>query len=68
MWRQAEAKAVELRLDLNKMGLDAMRLSEKQKRDAVLAYQLLGDSASLLDAVRFYLSDIRSLAIGLNQR
>jgi len=48
-------EAQKLRIERNKIGTDALRLNEKQKKEAVLAYQKLNGRATLVDAVETFL-------------
>ena len=53
--KEALFEARKLRIERNKIGADALRLNEKQKKEAVLAYQKLNGRATLLDAVETFL-------------
>ena len=54
--KEALLKAKRLRIERNKIGNDALRLTDKQKQESVKAYHLLNGSGSLLEAVEFFLS------------
>ena len=61
--KEALFEARKLRIERNKIGADALRLNEKQKKEAVLAYQKLnGRDGSLLDAVETFLQHLREMA------
>jgi integrase len=51
----AELMAQKKRIERNKIGADALRLNEDQKKEAVLAYHKLNGRATLVDAVETYL-------------
>jgi len=54
--KEADLAAERKRIERNKIGLDALRLTENQKKDAVKAFSMLGDTGSLTDAVSFFLA------------
>jgi len=53
--KEALFEAQKLRIERNKIGEDALRLNEKQKKEAVLAYKKLNGRATLLEAVETFL-------------
>lgn len=53
--REAEQHLKKLRAEQGVIGKDAIRLTEQAKKDAAGALQLLNGSATLTDAVQFYL-------------
>jgi len=56
--KEALFEAQKLRIERSKIGEDALRLNEKQKKEAVLAYQKLNGRATLLDAVETFLQHL----------
>lgn len=54
--RDAEKKADELRRERNQIGIDALRLSDSLRKEAVKAFQRLDGQASLTEAIDFFLA------------
>jgi len=54
--RQAEKEATKLRIERNKMGTDAINLTDDQKRQTVEGIKKLGERASITEAVEFYMN------------
>ncbi|MFA5177320.1 MAG: tyrosine-type recombinase/integrase [Kiritimatiellia bacterium] len=54
--KQAEKEATKLRIERNKIGADAVKLTDDQKRQAVEGIKKLGERASITEAVAFYMN------------
>ena len=53
--KEAKQEAARIRARFNRVGSDALKLSDEKLRDAVRAYEKLGNRLSLVETVDFYL-------------